>query len=374
MENPTITVLIIDDSREEHALYREYLSDDPQHHYHFLDAYSGLEGEAMYKEHRVDCVILDYRLPDIDGLEVLGRLAHDNEVVPAVMLTGEGNETVAVIAMKTGSQDYIPKSVVTPQALKRTIERAVERTQLMQRMEAYRSELERSNQDLERFAHVVAHDLKSPLRAIAQHLTIIARGSKERLDDKSQKSLGFAITGAERMRRLIDGLFEFSRAGFEKRPFILTDCNAVLDNVKSNLAAHIAEKQAVITSDPLPVLMADSLQIMQLLQNLIANALKFCQDTPYIHLSATRQGNVWSIRVQDNGIGIPKASQDKIFTIFKRLHSDEEYEGCGIGLAICDRVAKNHGGNIRVESEPGQGSVFTVTLAVPTDIVQEKAA
>lgn len=374
MEKPTINVLIIDDSHEEHTLYREYLNDDPLHSYRFLDAYSGTEGEAMYKENTIDCVILDYRLPDIDGLEVLKRLAQGDNIVPAVMLTGEGSETVAVIAMKTGSQDYIPKRVITPQALKRTIERAVERTRLMQRMEATRADLERSNQDLERFANVVAHDLKSPLRAIAQHLEIVARQTQGVLDEKSLKSIGFAVTGAERMRALIDGLFEFSRAGFEKHPFALTDCNAVLENVKSNLATHIAEKGAEITSDPLPVLMADSMQVMQLLQNLIANALKFCKDTPRIHIGAIRQGGSWAISVRDNGIGIPKASQDKIFTIFKRLHSEDEYEGCGIGLAVCDRVAKNHGGSISVISEPGNGSTFTVTLPVVETPAQEKAA
>ncbi len=374
MTKHSLTILIIDDCPEDHALYREYLSDDDNHSYRFIDAFTGEEGEKLYAENDADCVIVDYRLPDIDGLEVLRRLTQRGKPVPAVMLTGEGNETIAVIAMKIGSQDYLPKRVLTAQALKRTVEHTVERALLKQRIEAYRQDLERSNQDLERFANVVAHDLKSPLRAISQHLQIVEQHHHDQLDDRSLKSIAFAVEGAERMRRLIDALLEFSRIGFEKRSSAPVDCNQMLENVKSNLAAHIGEKNAVITSDPLPVLVADGVQIMQLLQNLIGNALKFCRERPRIHVSARRAGNRWEFSVRDNGIGIPYAGREKIFTIFKRLHGETEYDGHGIGLAICERVVKNHGGNISVASEPGKGSTFTFTLPIPQTSAHEEAA
>src|SRR5262249_15423402 len=161
------------------------------------------------------------------------------------------------------------KRVVTPQALRRTIERAVERTRLMQGIEAVRQELERSNKDLERFVSVVAHDLKSPLRAISQHLELVRERNVKTLDAASCKSICFAVDGATRMKKLIDALFELSRAGFEKRPFAAINCNLVLDSVRSNLAGEIADKKAIITGDELPTLVADSMQIMQLLQNLI---------------------------------------------------------------------------------------------------------
>ena len=233
--------------------------------------------------------------------------------------------------------------------------------------------LARSNQDLERFVSVVAHDLKSPLRAITQHLQLVEAHNRDKLDEKSRQSIGFAVGGAERMRKLIDALFEFSRAGFEKRPFSLVDCNQILTAAKSNLAAAIEERRAVITSNELPFVMADGMQLMQLFQNLIGNALKFCKERPEIHVSAVQRGAWWEISVRDNGIGIPKSGQEKIFTVFKRLHTDEEYEGSGIGLAICERVASNHGGSIRVESEPGMGATFIFTLAA-ADAHEEKAA
>lgn len=370
----SLNLLIIDDDAAEHELYREYLANDPECEYTFLDAHTGEEGERMYLDHDVDCVIVDYNLPDIDGLEVLKRLTRNKETVPAVMLTGEGNETIAVIAMQIGSQDYLPKRVVTPQALKRTIDRAVERVHFTRQMETYRRELERSNQDLERFANVVAHDLKSPLRAIVQHLQIVRHHTHESLDDKLDQSLNFAIDGAERMRRLIEALFEFSKAGFEKHPFTPVNCNLILDSVKSNLASELADKNAAVTSGELPTFIADGFQIMQLFQNLIGNALKFCKERPQIHVSAAQTAGMWAISVKDNGIGIPKEAQQKIFTIFKRLHSDADYEGCGIGLAICERVARNHGGAIHVESTVGKGSTFTFTLPAQQAMEQEKAA
>ncbi len=369
-----LNILIIDDSPAEHELYREYLYDEIGHGYRFLDAYTGEEGEKLYLENRVDCVIIDYHLPDIDGLEVLKRLTSRCEVVPAVMLTGEGNETIAVIAMKIGSQDYIPKRVVTPQALKRTIERAVERARLMQKMEAYRQDLERSNQDLERFANIVAHDLKSPLRAITQHLQLILTHNRDKLDDAACKSLGFAVDGAERMRKLIDGLFEFSKAGFEQREFTPINCNLVLDSVKSNLTPLIEETGTAIIADTLPVVLADGMQLMQLLQNLISNAIKFCREQPRIHIDAHVAEGRWLFSVKDNGIGIARDDQEKIFAIFRRLHNESEYPGCGVGLAICDRVVKNHGGRIWVESEKGKGSTFYFTLPVAAALEQEKAA
>lgn len=368
-----LNILIIDDSPEDHVLYQEYLAGE-EGAYHILNAYSGEEGERLYLENTVDCVIVDYRLPDIDGLEVLKRLTSRQDVIPAVMLTGEGNETIAVIAMKIGSQDYLPKRVITPQALKRAIERAMERTQLTRRMEAYREELARSNEDLERFATIVAHDLKSPLRAVSQHLQLVREHNQKHLDERSLQSIEFAVSGAERMRQLIDALFHYSKASFEKRPFAPVSCHDILCSVKSNLAAQLEETQARITNDELPMVMADGIQIMQLLQNLIGNALKFCDAHPEIHISAHRAGPMWEISVRDNGIGIPPSGQKKIFSIFKRLHSEEKYPGTGVGLAICERVVQNHGGRIGVHSEPHKGSTFTFTLPACDQQAQERAA
>lgn len=368
------TILVIDDSPQDHELYREFLADDSLCAFHFIHAYNGSDGERLYRENKVDCVIIDYRLPDIDGIEVLRRLSHEQEAVPAIMLTGQGNERVAVVAMQSGLQDYIPKGVITPQALRRTVERAAERTHLIRRMETYRADLTRSNEDLERFVSVVAHDLKSPLRAISQHLQLVEESNAGKLDERSLKSIAFAVDGAERLRKLIDALFEYSRVGFESHRQARVDFNQVLEGVLSNLASNIEETGAIITADPLPTLTADSTQIMQLLQNLLSNSLKFCKDQPRVHVGAQLENNAWIFSVRDNGIGMPKGAEEKIFTIFRRLHSEKEYPGSGIGLAISARVVQNHGGRLWVQSEPDKGTIFYFSLPFVAAAQQDRAA
>ncbi|MBV8940081.1 MAG: response regulator [Alphaproteobacteria bacterium] len=367
MAEQHLDILIIDDQADQHELYAAYLEDDHQHAFRFFNAYTGAEGEAMYKDHPVDCVLLDYHLPDKDGLEVLKTLIELKKDIPIVMLTGEGNEMVAVNAMKLGSQDYLPKQVITPAALRRTAIRAAERADIMRQMEAYRRELERSNQDLERFANVVAHDLKAPLRAVTQHLTLVKNHNREKLDEESRKSIDFAVEGAVRMRKLIEAVVEYSRVGFRERRRSKVDCNLVLESVKHNLAAAITETGAEVTNDPLPTVMGDGTQILQLLQNLVDNALKFCKGAPHVHVGVRAEGGYWAFSVRDNGIGIAPEYFEKIFTIFRRLHTEQEYTGTGIGLAVCERVVHNHGGRIWVESQPQQGTTFFFTLPASMD-------
>lgn len=363
-----LTILITDDQPIEHVLYEDYLNDDTLHRYHFLHAYSGDEAEKLCKQHPIDCVLLDYHLPDTDGLHVLKCLLAHKPGLPIIMLTGEGSETTAVIAMKNGAQDYLPKRAITPTALQRCVERAIERSKLLQRMETYRSDLERSNKDLERFATVVAHDLKSPLRAITQHLELIQNNKNNVLEERSLKSMKFVMNGAGRMRELIDALLEYSHLGFSEKMLAPVDCNHVLAMARANLSAIIAEKGAHITADALPTLMADKIQMVQLFQNLIANALKFCTAAPSIHIAVTQQNGQWAFAFRDNGIGIAAHNLEKVFLIFKRVYSEDEYPGAGIGLAICDRVVRNHHGTIWVESEIGKGATFFFTLPIPSNV------
>lgn len=367
-------VLIIDDTRADHALAEDYLTDGGGN-YQFLHAYSAEEGIALFEKNPVDCVLLDYHMPDKDGLEVLQQIHSQDNAIPIIMITGEGNEYVAVTAMKLGSQDYIPKRILTPSALKRAVDRAVAHSEIIRRMEKYRTELERSNHDLEQFANIVAHDLKSPLRAVTQHLGLIRAKNQNKLDEKSLRSLEFAVDGADRMRRLIEALFDYARLGFSAPHFTNASMETLLDNTLTDLSATIEERSAQITHGKLPEIHGDTVLISQLLQNLIGNAMKYCQDTPRIHVSATQEGDFWRIRVQDNGIGIPLAQQQQVFAIFRRLHQPEEYPGIGLGLAICKRIITQHGGRIGVDSEPGKGSCFHFTL--PTAIAtpaQKKVA
>jgi signal transduction histidine kinase len=225
--------------------------------------------------------------------------------------------------------------------------------------------LRQSNQELEQFAYVASHDLQEPLRMVASFTQLLAEDYQGRLDTEADEYIHFVVDGANRMQQLINDLLEYSRVRTEGQPFEITDCEEVLDQVLANLRAAIEENRAVITHDPLPAIPADEGQMVQLLQNLISNAIKFrSAETPRIHVTAKLEGGEWVFSVKDNGIGIEPQFHQRIFVIFQRLHGREEYPGTGIGLAICKRVVDRHGGRIWVESEPQKGATFYFTIPV----------
>ncbi|RXA20756.1 PAS domain S-box protein, partial [Methanosarcina sp. MSH10X1] len=231
-------------------------------------------------------------------------------------------------------------------------------------------ELARSNAELEQFAYVSSHDLQEPLRMIASYLQLLQRKYQGELDDKADKYIYFAVDGASRMQNLINDLLEFSRVTTKAREFEPTDCKSLLDQVVFDLEISIKENEASVSYGTLPVVMADSMQLAQVFQNLISNAIKFrSEKVPEIEISAKKKADKWLFSVRDNGIGIdPKFSQ-RIFEVFKRLHKKEDYPGTGIGLSICKKIIERHGGRIWVESELGNGSVFYFTLPlVPAEI------
>ena len=224
-------------------------------------------------------------------------------------------------------------------------------------------DLERSNQELEQFAFVASHDLQEPLRMVTSYTQLLEKRYKDQLDQDAKDFIRFAADGANRMQRLINDLLVYSRVGTRGKPLEPTDCHAGLGQAIANLSMAIEENHAIVTSDELPTVMADALQMVQLFQNLIGNAIKFKgEELPRIHVSVQDKGNEWVFSVKDNGIGIEAQFDDKIFVIFQRLHSREKYAGTGIGLAICKKIVDRHGGKIWVESELGQGSNFYFTI------------
>jgi PAS domain S-box-containing protein len=250
----------------------------------------------------------------------------------------------------------------------RTAELAQTNEQLQQSNEQLailNQEFQRSNQELEQFAYVASHDLQEPLRAITGYTQLLMNEYGECLDETAHGYAEFIVDGAKRMQQLIQDLLAYSRVGTRGKEFAPTDCNAVFQQALQNLQVAIAENQATITTDPLPTLNADQKQLVQLLQNLLGNAIKFHGDAlPQVHITAQQQDNQWLFQVQDNGIGIKSQYLERIFEVFKRLHTRREYPGTGIGLAICKKIVTRHSGQIWAESELGVGTTFYFTIPI----------
>ncbi|XGV97133.1 MAG: PAS domain-containing protein [Leptolyngbya sp. BL-A-14] len=244
-----------------------------------------------------------------------------------------------------------------------------ERKQAEEALQQLTVDLQRSNQELEQFAYVASHDLQEPLRAITSYTQLFAKRYQGQIDEKADKYIHYVIDGAARMQQLIQDLLAYSRVGRYELKLRPTDCNGVLQQVTKDLQMTIDETSATLIVDPLPTILGDSMQVAQLFQNLIGNALKYRgQAPPIIRVSAREQGDDWLFSIQDNGIGIEPQYAQRIFEIFQRLHTRREYEGTGLGLAICKKIVERHHGSIWVEPQLGQGSVFCFTLpALPGD-------
>jgi light-regulated signal transduction histidine kinase (bacteriophytochrome) len=224
-------------------------------------------------------------------------------------------------------------------------------------------ELARSNAELEQLAYIASHDLQEPLRMVASYLQLIERRYQDRLDADGHEFIGYAVNGAHRMQALIDDLLTYSRIGTRGKPMQPTDCAKVVETALQSLRIVIAETDARITCSGLPTVTGDEIQLTQLFQNLIANAIKFRRNCrPEINILAQSDEGFWRISVQDNGIGIDPAYFNRIFDMFQRLHGSSAYPGNGIGLAICRKIVERHGGRIWIESVPGTGSTFVFTL------------
>ncbi len=224
-------------------------------------------------------------------------------------------------------------------------------------------ELKRSNTELEQFAYVASHDLQEPLRMVSSFTQLLERKYKDSLDAEGLEYINFAVDGAQRMQLLINDLLAYSRVHTKGEKFEDVQLDKVFDDVLFNMEIPIEENNAIITTESLPVISADYSQMVQVFQNLISNAIKYRgQETPQIHVSSQKQDYHWQFSVKDNGIGINPDYYEQVFQIFRRLHTRDEYEGTGIGLAITKRIIERHDGNIWLESKPGEGSIFYFTI------------
>ena len=237
----------------------------------------------------------------------------------------------------------------------------------------YVEELRTSNERLEQFAYAASHDLQEPLRMVSSYLQLIDRRYGDTLDDDGEEFLAYAVDGAERMREMIDGLLAYSRVETRGGAFDRIDLDAVLADVREDLRLRIDEHDAEITSESLPTVAGDASQLRQLFQNLLENAIEYSgDDPPCVTVSAERVEERWQLSVRDEGIGIETDDHERIFEVFQRLHSREEHDGAGIGLALCERIVERHGGEIRVDSAPGEGTTVIFTLPDASRVVDDE--
>lgn len=231
------------------------------------------------------------------------------------------------------------------------------------------ADLRRSNAELEQFAYVASHDLQEPLRMVASFTELLGQRYRGQLDEKADRYIHYAVDGAKRMQQLVADLLAYSRVGSQGKVLAAVDAQVVLERVLEILGPRIRAISASVTADPLPVVWADEVQLQQLFQNLIGNALKFRRDVaPKVHLSARPDGARWIFSCADNGLGIDTQYQERVFQMFQRLHERGKYEGSGIGLAIAKRILERHDGRIWLESELGVGTTFFFTLAAAPQV------
>jgi two-component system, sensor histidine kinase and response regulator len=312
-----------------------------------------------------DLILLDIKMPEMDGYAVCQCLKNDPRTreVPVIFISALDDALDKVKAFAVGGVDYITKPFQEIEVLAR-IEHQLRIQRLQQQLIEQNQELARSNRELEQFAYVVSHDLQQPLQSVTGFVRLIQLKYQNYLDDVALDYLNRIHDTGSRMQQLIQDLLAYSKVGNQAQELQPIDCNCVLKQVLENLQMAIAEKQIVLLYDVLPTVMGIETQLIQLLQNLISNAIKFIRSdvVPEVKISVVKQGNHWLFGIHDNGIGIDANHIERVFEIFQRTQSAKSYPGTGIGLATCRKIIDNHKGRIWIDSQLNVGTTFYFTL------------
>jgi signal transduction histidine kinase len=362
-----VSVLLVDDKQENLVALEELLRKPDRR---VIKASSGNEALRLLLKHEFAVVLLDVEMPDMDGYEVaqLMRGAERTKLVPIIFVTaGDRSEQRTFRGYEAGAVDFLYKPI-DAHTLESKISVFIELYRKTRELAAVNASLERTSAllrdkvaDLENVSHSLSHDLRAPLRSIRAFAQILAESAGDKLDADEVDALDRVLQGSARMAGMIEELFELLRLAAEDAPRTQVDVGAVLDATLDVLRDDVERAQARITRGALPTLQGNRALIGQILQNLIANAIKFRRDGhPEIHVSAQRRGDHWELAVRDNGIGIELHDRERVFRLFERVTSDAN--GTGVGLALCKRAVDKLGGRIWIESTPGEGSTFLFTI------------
>ena len=334
-----------------------------------VTARSGREALRHLLEREFAVVLLDVRMPDMDGFETaaLIRERDKNRHTPILFLTAISQSDEEVLkGYELGAVDYVFKPV-RPEILRAKVAVFVELSKRRKHERAAREELARSNRDLSEFAQIVAHDLQAPLRGVTAHLERLAK-SVSGLDDEAKRRVSTAVAEAERMKAQIRDLLAYARVRDRPPEPRTTDSGVALTEALARVRVPLEEAGAKVERGELPLVYVDPGELSQLFQNLVDNAVKFRgAEKPHVRVAADKDGDAWRFTVEDNGIGIAEPDRERIFGVFQRLHTLQEFPGTGIGLAICRRIVERNGGRIWVEARQGGGSAFRFTLPAPRE-------
>lgn len=393
MDNQTLKnqiILILKDSKKDLSTLLDALQ---LAHYIILVVQNKQDYVSVIQSIQPSLIVLDFMMSDVDIWEVCQKLKSNSQTahIPSVFVNS--SEDVARKIAKLGWQNVdcvshssepekivclLKNRLLTKQhssvnSSLATATKLKQNTKLVNhRPQTTHNSLLSINQDIDNFASMVSHDLQAPLRSLTMFAELLTREYQDNLDIKGQEYLARISNSSSRMQALIKNLQAYSYAGKSEQTWITVDLKEVCHQVEENLQFEIAQTQAQITVGDLPGILINPTEISQVIQNLLENALKFNQDTPYIEINATQQEKEWLISIRDNGIGIPEEFQSKIFQAFHRLNSTEAYPGTGIGLAICQKIIERYGGKMGVESTPGKGATFYFTL--PLEMCPQKTA
>ncbi|HLE12545.1 MAG: hypothetical protein A2504_03685 [Bdellovibrionales bacterium RIFOXYD12_FULL_39_22] len=363
------TVIIVED---EAIIRLRIKSDMEQNNFEVIGHYaSGEDALAAIEKQIPNLILMDIHLSGtLDGIETADLILQKHNL-PLIFLTAHAEEETLILARAVNPYGYLLKPF-TSDALRATVKMAIYKHQLdcdkltlTRELQKKMDELLHLNNELKEFAHVISHDLKDPLAMVKSCCQQLQQKASDNLDEKSNNYLSYAIEGSRRMESLIDSLLEYSRIGkLEQNAFTPVDLQEVVAVAKINLSKKIVETNAQIVCAPLPTVKGNSSGLVQVFQNLLSNAIKFSPADPIIRIEYKLLKNIHQISVCDNGIGIPAESAEKVFQIFERLHSEEEYPGTGMGLTICRKIIKHHGGNIWVSNTSTKGTTIVFELPV----------
>jgi len=346
----TLVVMVIDDDDVD----REQISRILKGTCEVVEARLASEGIRLVKERSVDCVLVDYHLPDEDGMDVISRVRKLG--LPVIMMTGQGDEQSAVEAMKRGAKDYISKRDLKPLELKRAIESAVQIFML-------EKAVSEKNEEIKLFVDHASHDLKAPLRRLRQLGGMLSTRMINQNGAESEELIDLIRDEARRASDLVESLYTYCRVGRKQHRMKEVDLNSVMRDVTSTYDEAIKASRARIQYSDLPGIQADVAGMRVLFGNLLANSLKYSSpDDPFIEIEVEEEERWWVFSVLDNGVGVPEESLERIFQPFFRLHSNSDAEGSGLGLSICRKVAEQHHGLIWAENRGTKGLRIRVRL------------